>query len=92
MFAIRFPADLALAGCGNAEPGIELRPSQLCCRPTGKCMGQVPLSVLVVVTLGFVLGGLLTTVTDPSPRWIPILIMGGVAAYLEYHVRSRDQR
>jgi hypothetical protein len=58
----------------------------------GKGMGQVPLSVLLVVTAGFVLGGLLTTVSDPSPRWIPILIMGGVAAYLEYHVRSRDQR
>jgi hypothetical protein len=55
-------------------------------------MGQVRLSVLVVVTLGFVLGGLLTAVSNPFPRWIPILIMGGFAAYLEYHVRSRDER
>jgi hypothetical protein len=31
----------------------------------GKCMGQVPLSVLVVVTAGFVLGGLLTAVSNP---------------------------
>jgi hypothetical protein len=58
-------------------------------------MGQVPyvpLSVLMLVTVGFVLGGLLTTILGPSPRWIPILILGGIAAYLEYHVRSRDQR
>jgi hypothetical protein len=57
-------------------------------------MGQVPyvpLSVLVLVTVGFVLGGLLTTILDPSPRWIPILILGGIAAYLEYRLRSKDR-
>jgi hypothetical protein len=55
-------------------------------------MGQVPLSMLVAVTLGFVAGGLLNAVPDPSPRLIVILIMGGIAALLEYHVRSKDQR
>jgi hypothetical protein len=54
-------------------------------------MRQVPLSMSVAVTLGFVVGGLVTAVSDPSPRLIAILFMGGIAAYLEYHVRSRDK-
>jgi hypothetical protein len=70
-------------GCRAPEPGIGVA------SPTGESMEQVPLSFLVAVTIGFVLAGLLNTITDVPPVLIVILFMGGLAAYLEYYFRSK---
>jgi hypothetical protein len=45
---------------------------------------------MVAVTIGFVLAGLLSSISEVSPMLIVILFMGGLAAYLEYYFRSKS--
>jgi hypothetical protein len=69
-------------GCGAPGPGIGA------VSPPEEPMEPVPLSFMIAVTLGFVLAGLLNSIADVPPMLIVVLFMGGLAACLEYYLRS----
>lgn len=51
-------------------------------------MEQPPSNALLAMSLGFALGTVLFAAFQISPMLMVVLVTAGIAAYVEYHIRT----